>query len=150
MKCFLAFKYTNVFSRELDGTGVNVGDEIVSVIIERANARLIAEDLTQVRNIIGWSGSNEGRGLGKNYKKSVQATPAYILMNRAGQVEPEVERPLLILLIPIHVLRWTLSNSLDHLGELTSSGRLFYGENIYLMPPVVTKVEPVAESVINL
>ena len=47
---FLAFKYTTVFSRELDGTGVNVGDEIVSEIIERANARLIAEDLTQVRN----------------------------------------------------------------------------------------------------
>jgi len=50
MKYFLAFKYTTVFSRELDGTGINAGDEIVSEIIERANARLIAEDLTQVRN----------------------------------------------------------------------------------------------------
>lgn len=54
MKNSLAFKYTTVFSRELDGTGVNVGDEIVSEIIERANARLIAEDLTQVRHMIGW------------------------------------------------------------------------------------------------
>src|SRR5882672_7447778 len=53
MKYFLAFKYTNVFSRELDGTGVNVGAEIFSVIIERANVRLFAEDLTQVRNMIG-------------------------------------------------------------------------------------------------
>jgi hypothetical protein len=50
MKYFLAFKYKTIFSRELDGTGVNVGDEIVSEIIERANARLIAEDLMQVRN----------------------------------------------------------------------------------------------------
>jgi hypothetical protein len=50
MKYFLAFKYTTIFSRELDGTGVNVGDEIVSEIIERANARFIAEDLMQVRN----------------------------------------------------------------------------------------------------
>jgi len=50
MRYFLAFKYTTVFSRELDGTGVQVGDEIVSEIIERENARLIAEDLTQVRN----------------------------------------------------------------------------------------------------
>jgi hypothetical protein len=50
MKYFLAFKYKTIFSRELDGTGVNVGDEIVSEIIERANARLLAEDLMQVRN----------------------------------------------------------------------------------------------------
>jgi len=38
MKYFLAFKYTNVFSRELGDTGVTVDDEIVSEIIERANA----------------------------------------------------------------------------------------------------------------
>jgi len=54
MKDLLAFKYATVFSRELDGTGVNVGDEIVSEIIERASARLIAEDLTQAWNMIGW------------------------------------------------------------------------------------------------
>jgi hypothetical protein len=55
MKNLLAFKYSTVFSRELDGTGVNAGDEIVSEIIERANARLIAEDLTQAwNNMIGW------------------------------------------------------------------------------------------------
>lgn len=150
MKNLIAFKYATVFPRELDGTGVNVGGEIGFEIIERASARTIAEDFTQVRNIIGWSGSNEGKGLGKNYKKSVRSTPAYILINRAGRVEPEVERPLLILFIPIDVLGRTHSNSLDHLGELPSSGRLFYGDNIYLMPPVVAKVEPVAESVINL
>jgi hypothetical protein len=33
MKDLLAFKYATVFSRELDGTGVNAGDEIVSEII---------------------------------------------------------------------------------------------------------------------
>jgi hypothetical protein len=53
MKDLLAFKYATDFSRELDGTGVNVGDEIVSEIIERASARLIAEDLTQAWNMIG-------------------------------------------------------------------------------------------------
>jgi hypothetical protein len=54
MKNLLAFKYVTVFPRELDGTGVSVGDEIVSEIIERASARLIAEDLTQAWNMIGW------------------------------------------------------------------------------------------------
>jgi hypothetical protein len=54
MKYFLAFKYMTVFSRELDGTGVNVGDEVVSEIIERVNARLIAGHLTQDWNMIGW------------------------------------------------------------------------------------------------
>jgi transposase len=51
MKYFLAFKYTTVFSRELDGTGVNVSGEIGFEIIERASVRIIAEDFTQVRNI---------------------------------------------------------------------------------------------------
>jgi len=35
MKNLLAFKYATGFSRELDGTGVNVGGEIEFEIIER-------------------------------------------------------------------------------------------------------------------
>jgi hypothetical protein len=128
MKYFLAFKYMTVFSRELDGTGVNVGDEIVSEIIERASARLIAEDSTQA-----WK-----------YDWLVS------LSNANGRIELQVERALLILLIPIDVLRRTLSNLFDHLGELSSPWPFFYGDNIYLMPPVVAKVEPVSESVIDL
>jgi len=90
MKNLLAFKYATAFPRKLDGTGVNVGSEIGFEIIERASARIIAEDFSQVRNIIGWSGSNKGKGLGKNYKKLVRSTPAYILINRVGRVAPEV------------------------------------------------------------
>ena len=66
MKYFLAFKYTNVFSRELDGTGVNVTDEIVSEIIERASARILAESSLQVRNIIGLF-SHRGKPIGEAY-----------------------------------------------------------------------------------
>jgi len=53
MENFLAFKYTAFFSRELDGTGVKFGSEIGFEIIERANARRIAEDFTPDRNMIG-------------------------------------------------------------------------------------------------
>lgn len=55
------------FSRELGGTGVNVGGEIEFEIVERAKAQRIAKDSALVRNIIGWSWPKEGKGPGRNY-----------------------------------------------------------------------------------
>ncbi|MGD9729683.1 MAG: hypothetical protein AB7V39_25355 [Nitrospiraceae bacterium] len=61
MENFLAFKYTTLFSRELDGTGVKFGGESGFEIIERTKARRIAEDFTFDRNIIGWSAHCDGK-----------------------------------------------------------------------------------------
>jgi hypothetical protein len=55
MKNSLAFKYTTDFSRELDGTGVNLVDEIRVKMVERSTAHMIAEDFKLIRDIIGGS-----------------------------------------------------------------------------------------------
>jgi hypothetical protein len=71
MENFLAFKYTTSFSRELDGTGVKFGGEIGFEIIERANARRIAEDFTPDLNMIGWSIAKAKKYPGRNYVRLV-------------------------------------------------------------------------------
>src|SRR5215475_1420106 len=127
MKNSLAFKYTTDFSRELDDTGVKIDDEIRVEMVERSTAHMIAEGFKPILDIIGGSAPRAGSWSRRN---------APLL--------------LFLLFIPIDILRWTLTNPLDDLGELSSSRHIFYGDDIDLMPPVVAKVEPVSESITAL
>jgi hypothetical protein len=55
---------------------------------------------------------------------------------------------LIFLLIPIVILRWACSHSLDD-SRIPPRGNLrLDGDHVYLMPPIIAEVEPVAKSII--
>jgi hypothetical protein len=82
MENFLAFKYTTIFSRKLDGAGINDGVEIGFEIVERVRTRIIAKDFTPIRNIIGRSLPTSGKDSIENYMKSVRCIRGHLLINR--------------------------------------------------------------------
>ena len=86
MKNSLAFKCTTDFSRELDGTGVKIDDEIRVEMVERSTAPMIAEDFKLIRDIIGGSVPKMVKDSGRNYMKLVRRTlgASYDQTRRAG------------------------------------------------------------------
>ena len=51
--------------------------------------------------------------------------------------------------ILLGILRWTCSNSFGHSGILPFGNFLLDGDHIDLMPPIISKVEPVAKGLIH-
>jgi hypothetical protein len=56
----------------------------------------------------------------------------------------------LVFAVPFDVPRRALPDTFDYLEELPPTRTLIYGDHIHLMAPVGDKVEPRAESVIDL
>lgn len=74
MKNSLALKYRTDLSRELDGTGVKIDDEIRVEMVERSTAPMIAEDFKLIMDIIGWSASKVMKEPGRKRTKPVRRT----------------------------------------------------------------------------